>query len=115
MAAVETQTEIEKRRLIEAVQKDLDNVTESLKNARGIIGALVGAAKGLDQGLVTACTGWGKNLDVLLNNITDEGSAVGQRMGGNGGPKIVEHVDRPHTEAVVAAASREKVSEEAGV
>ena len=109
---VETQTEAGKKKLVDAVHEDLDEVTKHLTSAREIAGALIGAAKGLDKSLVTACTGWSKQLDELLHCIEEEGSAVERRMGGNGRPEIKENVDRAHVETVRAA--REKVTEEAG-
>ena len=101
--AVETNTEAQKKKLVDAITEDLDNVTKALTNAREIIGALTVAGKGLDDGLVTACTGWGKQLDLLLQNVSDEGPSVERRMGGNGRPKITESVDAALTKSVIAA------------
>lgn len=111
--AVETHTEVQKRKLIDAVHEDLDDVTKALTNAREIVGALTIAGKGLDDGLVTACTGWGKHLDTVLHNVSEERSAIERRMGSNGKAQMKEHVDHDHAKAVVDAA-RETASEEAG-
>ncbi len=93
--SIETHTEIQKKKVVDAMHEDLDDVTTALTKARGIVGALMVVAKGLDDGLVTACTGWGKHLDTIIDNVSEEVKAVNRRMTGNGGPTIRQSVDRP--------------------
>lgn len=101
---VETQTGQAKKKLVGAMRADLeDDATKALARAREIFQALSSDAVGVDNGLVTACTGWGRHLDKMLQDIKDEVSAVTKRMGDTGHPKIKENVDLPHTEAVIAA------------
>ena len=102
--AVETQTGQAKKKLVDAMRADLeDDATKALTTAREIFQALSLDAKGVDQGVVTACKGWERHLDKMLQDVKDEVSALTQRMGDNGRPKIKEVVDLPHAEAVVAA------------
>ena len=112
MTTVETHTESQKKKLVDAINEDLGEVTKALTNAREIIGALTVAGKGLDDGLVTACTGWGKHLDTILHNVSEESSAVERRMGGNGKTMMTEKVDQALAETVSAA--REQITEAAG-
>ena len=108
---VETQTGQAKKKFVVAVKGDLEKVSEALGSAREILQALTQDAKGLDKGLVTACTGWGTHLDAMLQSVKDEGTAVAKRMGDsdNGRSKVMmtEIVDHSHTAAVVAARSEE--------
>lgn len=106
--AIETQTGQAKKKLVDAMRADLgDDATKALTRAREIFQALSLDAKGVDQGVVTACTGWGGHLDKMLQDISDEVSAVTKRMGDSGRPKIKENVDEPHAKAVVAAKEAE--------
>jgi hypothetical protein len=104
----ETQTGQAKKKLVDAMRADLeDDATKALTTAREIFQALSLDARGVDKGVVTACTGWGAHLDKMLQDVKDEVSALTKRMGDSGGPKIKEHVDLPHTEAVLAAKGAE--------
>jgi hypothetical protein len=105
---VETQTGQAKKKLVDAMRADLeDDATKALATARGIFQALSLDAKGVDNGLVTACTGWGGHLDKMMQDVLDEVASVTKRMGDNGRPKIKEKVNQLHTEAVVAAREAE--------
>ncbi len=110
---IETQTGQSKKKLIDAVKVDLGDVTKALGTARDIFRALTSDAKGLDLGLVTACTGWGTHLDKMMQDVEDEGAAVAKRMGANGRSEVTESVNEPHIKAVVAA--RDKRGEEKGL
>jgi len=106
--AVETQTGQAKKKLVDAMRADLeDDATRALTRAREIFQALSLDAKGVDRGVVAACTGWSSHLDKMLQDVKDEVSALTQRMGDNGRPKITENVDLPRAEAVVAAKQAE--------
>ena len=96
--------------MVEAILEDLDDVTKALTAAREIVGALTVAGKGLDDGLVTSCTGWGKHLDTILHNVAEERSALERRMSGNGRMKIKQHVDIKHIAAVSEA--REEMADD---
>ncbi len=101
---METQTGQAKKKLVEAMRADLeDDAKKHLTAAREIFRALAQDAKGVDRGVVTACTGWSSHLDKMLQDVGDEVKALTKRLGDNGRPKIAEHVDLPHAEAVVAA------------
>ena len=101
---VETQTGQAKKKLVDAMRADLgDDATKALTRAREIFQALSLDAKGVDSGLVRACTGWGSHLDKMLHDITDEVSAVVKRMGDNGLPKVKENVNVPLLADVLAA------------
>ena len=104
---IETQTGQAKKKLVEAMRADLeDDVMKHLTTAREIFQALSLDAKGVDKGVVTACTGWGSHLDKILQEVKDEVATMTKRMGGgNGGSttKIKEHVDAPHAAAVLTA------------
>ncbi len=110
--AVETQTGQAKKKFGDAVREDMEVVTKALSTAREIFQALTSDAKSLDNGLVTACTGWSKHLDKMLNDVAEEVTAVEKRMGGNGRPKASESVDETHAKAVSAA--REDAAAELG-
>ena len=106
--AIETQTGQAKKKLVDAMRADLgDDATKALTTAREIFQAVALDAKGVDQGVVTACKGWERHLDKMLQDITDEVSAVVKRMGDNGIPKIKENVNAPHAKAVIAAKQAE--------
>tara|TARA_Y100000310_G_scaffold151304_1_gene150912 strand:- start:1339 stop:1647 length:309 start_codon:yes stop_codon:yes gene_type:complete len=82
--AVETQTGQAKKKLVDAMRADLgDDATKALTRALEIFQALSMDAKGVDQGVVTACKGWRRHLDKMLQDISDEVSGVTKRMGGN--------------------------------
>jgi hypothetical protein len=107
---IETQTGQAKKKLVDAMRTDLeDDAIKALTTAREIFQALSQDAKGVDKGVVTACTGWGSHLDKMLQDVKDEVSALTQRMGDNGRPKVKEMVDLPHAEAVLAAKEAEGV------
>ena len=102
--AIETQTGQAKKKLVDAMRADLeDDATKALTTAREIFQALALDAKGVDRGVVTACTGWGSHLDKMLQEVKDEVGALTKRMGGNGRPKITESVDAALTKSVIAA------------
>jgi|TARA_R110000824_G_scaffold137694_4_gene302318 uncharacterized protein YihD (DUF1040 family) len=101
---VETQTGQAKKKLVDALRADLeDDATKALSRAREIFQALSLDAKGVDSGLVRACTGWGGHLDKMLNDITDEVSAVVKRMGDNGISKARTNVNEPLLADIIAA------------
>jgi len=101
---VETQTGQAKKKLVDAMKADLeDNAIKALTTARDIFQALASDAKGVDQGVVAACKGWERHLDKMLQDITDEVSAVVKRMGDNGLPKAKENVNVPLLADVLAA------------
>jgi len=105
---VETQTGQAKKKLVDAMRADLeDDAIKALTTAREIFQALALDAKGVDQGVVTACKGWERHLDKMLQDVTDEVSAVVKRMGDNGISKVRDNVNAPHAEAVVAAKEAE--------
>lgn len=110
---VETHTESQVKNLVEAAQKDLRTVAESLSKGHEIIAALEGVARGI-IGLAASCRGWGNQLEEILKQIQAECDSVERKMlGGNGTPKIEEFVDHDHANAVVSAA-REQAAEDAG-
>ena len=101
---VETQTGQAKKKLVDAMKADLeDDAIKALTTARDIFQALASDAKGVDQGVVTACKGWERHLDKMLQDISDEVSAVVKRMGDNGLPKAKENVNVPLLADVLAA------------
>jgi hypothetical protein len=106
--AVETQTGQAKKKLVDAMRADLeDDATRALTTAREIFQALSSDAKGVDQGVVTACKGWERHLDQMLQDVRDEVASLTKRMGDSGRPKIEESVDIPLSEAVLAAKKAE--------
>ena len=108
---VETKTGQAKKKLVGAVKADLmEDATEALVTARDIFQALSLDAKGLDNGLVTACNGWSNQLDIMLDNVKKEVDAVAKRMGDNGKSPITVNVD--HALASEVSEAREKVAEE---
>ena len=97
---LETRTGKLVERLVEAVQKDIEEAVVDLERGLKLLEALVGDTKGVN-GLSSFLKGQCQLLEKMIDDIRDESEAVPRKMFGKGRsdrPEIVERVNQEKVE-----------------
>ena len=95
----ETRTGKLVERLVEAVQKDIEEAVVDLERGLKLLEALVGDTKGVN-GLSSFLKGQSQLLEKMIDDIRDESEAVPRKMFGKVRPDRPEIVERVNHEKV---------------